>query len=112
MSKIEINIKNVICASVKINEAKKEAASARMGIKGTMNFIDERIRSRNNLEGRLNQVRSQISRIEAHMEQIDSVVSNGANRYRTVDNQAVGQARELFRIEKRDVVTAGNEHWL
>lgn len=98
MSKIRIHIRNVICASAQINGAKKEVVSARTGIRGTANFIDARIRSRDNLNNRLNQVCSRIDRIESQMGQIDRVVSNGANQYRAVEDQAVWRAKELSDI--------------
>lgn len=109
MSKIRIHIRNVICASAQINGAKKEVISARTGIRGTANFIDVRIRSRDNLNHRLNQVCSRIDRIESQMGQIERVVSNGANQYRTVEDQAIWKARELDfgSVEKRDSGTMG-----
>ena len=56
MSTININVRNVISASAKINAAKKEAASARMAIRGTTQFIDTKIRSQDNLDARLNRI--------------------------------------------------------
>lgn len=99
MSYIEINIKNVICASEHIAAARKEAFSARMGIRGTVRFIDSQIRSCNNLDSRLNQICEHICRIENEMQKIDSVVSDGANRYRMVELQARQGVEELSEIK-------------
>lgn len=100
MSKIEINIRGVICASESIEAAKKEVVSARTGIRGTTRFIDPHIRSRENLDIRLNQLCGHMDQIENKMAGIARVVSNGANKYRTVENQAVSKAQELV-FEKR-----------
>lgn len=95
MSSIKINIRNVICASEDIQAARKEAVSVKKGIRGTVRFIDPRIRSRDNLDNRLNQICDHISQIENQMNRIQDVVSNGANKYRTIESQAVLKAREL-----------------
>lgn len=107
MSKIRIHIRNVICASAQINGAKREVVSARTGIRGTANFIDARIRSRDHLDQRLNQVCNQIDRIENQMGRIERVVSNGANQYRAVEDQAVRRVGELFDIRMLSKKTGG-----
>ena len=69
MSKIEINIRNVICSSIKIDEAKKETADAKTALHATACFIDSQIRARENLNQRLNQICNNISRIEVRSEE-------------------------------------------
>lgn len=96
MPEIEINIRGVICASESIETAKKEVASARTGIRGTARFIDPQIRSRDDLDMRLNQLCRDMDQIENKMIRIARVVSDGANKYRTVENQAVSKASELL----------------
>ncbi len=100
MPEIEINIRGVICASGSIEAAKKEVTSARTGIRGTTRFIDPRIRSRDDLDKRLNQLCRKMDQIDEKMFRIARVVSDGANKYRTVENQAASKARELS-YEKR-----------
>ncbi len=94
MSTININVRNVISASAKINAAKKEAASARMAIRGTTQFIDTKIRSQDNLDARLNRIYNEIRQIENQMGRISNVVTEGANRYQAVENEAVWKAKK------------------
>lgn len=102
MSKIEINIRNVICSSIKIDEAKKETADAKTALHATACFIDSQIRARENLNQRLNQICNNISRIEVQMGRIDTVVSNGASQYRSVENQALWKAKELEEVRSEE----------
>ncbi len=101
MSTININVRNVISASAKINAAKKEAASARMAIRGTTQFIDTKIRSQDNLDARLNRIYNEIRQIENQMGRISNVVTEGANRYQAVENEAVWKAKKMTGVNKQ-----------
>ena len=86
MSRTLINVGAVIDATNQINSAKSSVSSAKSLFTRTKNGVDEKIKTRYNIDARLSVVSNQLSSIDSQMSKIRSTVQNGANLYRTTDN--------------------------
>lgn len=81
MGKIKINIGNVIGLSGELKSAHSYVSSTRGTVNGVRARIDWKVRSRNGIDSKLTNISKKLETIENQILQIDSVVSNGANRY-------------------------------
>ena len=85
MAAIKINVSGVMNNSPSINNSIIKVSSAKNGISSLYWQIDNRIKSRRNIDSRLNNVIQSLENIESQMGQIKSVVENGAGQYHSTD---------------------------
>jgi len=82
---IRINVSGVMNNSPSINNSIGKVSSAKNGIASLCWQIDDRIKSRKNIASRLNNVIQSLENIESQMQQMKSVVENGAGQYHSTD---------------------------
>lgn len=78
---IRIDINNVIASAPTAQAAKNNVGSAKNGVANVRWQIDGRVRSRSNIEARLNNVHYALGQIEAKIDAIKNFAGFAANRY-------------------------------
>lgn len=95
MGRIRINVGSVIASGSIINSAYRNVSATRSSLYYTYRNIDNKIKSRNNINNRLSNVYNKLGTIESRIQRIQSVVERSANKYTTTDNGVISRGRNV-----------------
>lgn len=85
MAVIKINHSNVIAASGRCDNAKHNISAAKSTIYSVGNQLDNNIKCRCNIDGRIKNICASLDDISNRIVSIKNVCVDGANRYKNVD---------------------------
>lgn len=95
MPRTSIKVSNVINASSKATSAKSKVSGTKNGTESTRCAIDSRILNRNNINGRLVNVKNSIWGIERDIAEIYTAINNGAMKYQEAENRVVAMGQGM-----------------
>lgn len=98
MGKIKVNVATVVSSGNSANNAKAIVNSNKNRIANIKNSIDGRIRSSDNIEGRINNIVNTLSQAEGKITRLKIVVDTCVNDYRNVDNKVKQMAQETAKF--------------
>ncbi len=104
MGKIVLRMANIRNASNTIRAARCDVNRSLSQVCRSKQTIDYRIRSKNNIDARLNHIIYSLSQVSDKLAKIDSTVNHGIDSYQNADYQAMIRAQKMidaWKIKKR-----------
>ncbi len=107
MPRTSIKVSNIINASSKGTTAQNRVSNVESGINSIRGSIDGKILGRNNINGRLINVKNTVGQIENDIAAICAAISNGAIKYQQTENIVVNMSRDLGAVYTKAVTQGG-----
>ena len=95
MASTKINIGDVVNSGSIVVRAGQKVSSTKNVVDDVNWQLDGKIKSRNNIGGRLSSLSGTLSRIESNIHGIVGAVEHSANGYLQADNRVIGASKEL-----------------
>lgn len=98
MGKIKVNVASVVSSGNCANSAKAIVNSSKNRINSIHYSIDGRIRSADNIDGRINNIVNSLNQAESQISRLKGVVDTCVNSYRAVDDRVRQMAQETAKF--------------
>ncbi len=98
MGRIKVNVSNVVSSGNIASNARSIVSSSKSRINNIKYSVDSRIRSSDNIDGRINNIVHSLNQAEGQISRLRSVVDSCVNDYRNVDNKVKQMAQETAKF--------------